>query len=390
MSGAGKETSDPLDRTNIGFTSGDVPSRSGVTLHDHNAHFGELSASLVALASEIGPALPSGTTTLAAIQWLDALISRLENHTKRVYGFSLDAVITDLSLQFTLDSVLMRAASGSALLDAVLQASRSGLVTLDAVTLRPQVGSFTLDSYLATLPNLSFVLDAVLRDVRSGTLSLDAVLFLSRAASATLDAILHQVRAGSLSLDAVTMKTASGTMTLDAVLRAVGYSFTLDAQIQKTGIVRPTSDVTTSGTINRSSGTVTWSLIDETPNSNADYVDVDSASGYFIVQCASLGLSGNYIQKVVVDWRGTNSAPSSAFRTAIRNPSTGTVYESSGSIGTTIPQNATSATHTYTSRPWGGSWTDTDVNQLQIGGHAAGSGPYNNRTGSMWATIYYQ
>lgn len=387
MSGAGKETTSPVDRSSIGYTSGAWPSKDGVAFHDHNAHFGELPASLVELATSIGPALPSGMTVLGAIQWLDALISRLETHTQRVYGFSLDAVITDLSRSFLLDAVIRRSMASSVALDAILSRPQAGSATLDSILLGFGSGSFSLDAYLSAIPSHSFVLDAVLRDVRSGTLSLDAVLFLSRTASATLDAIMKRVQSGSLALDAVVLKGRTGSMTLDAYILASFQSFTLDAKIQKDVTYRPTSDQSKSGTT-YSSGTDAWALVDESTLNTADYFENKVANGWTYMGITPGTHPSSEIKRITINWVGTNGAPAFAFSLGLRDPSTGTQYPSSAD-SVTIGQNVTSGSWPRTTRPWdNAAWTTTDIDNLQFGVIAPSSLP-KIRAQQMWVVVRY-
>ncbi len=175
--------------------------------------------------------------------------------------------------------------------------------------------------------------------------------------------------------------------TQSSVADAGGYYPDVGAAATET--LRPTSDVTNTPSA-YSSGTVTFSLIDEAVLDTADWVDlklVSTTPCIFIVGYpASARLASERITSIDVVTDLLNSAPAGVAGVRVRDPATGVTYE----VGTIAQGEASPKTVTLTTRPWDSRpWTLDDINHLQTGCQAAATGPFNLRVYRQYATINY-
>lgn len=154
--------------------------------------------------------------------------------------------------------------------------------------------------------------------------------------------------------------------------------------------LRPNSDVAKSNVSAYSSGTTAWNLVDEATLDPSDYFENKTTPGYCYMGFPASGIpAGSIISKITINWVGTNSAPAFAFSLGIRNPSTGTQYDSATFAGTTVAQNATSAAIPATRRPWDNAkWTVADIDALQLGVIAPTSLP-KIQTRQFWVVVTY-
>lgn len=156
-----------------------------------------------------------------------------------------------------------------------------------------------------------------------------------------------------------------------------------------TEILYPTSDVVNTPSA-YSSGSTTWSLIDEAVLDTADYVDLKLISTTPCIFIVGIGAStrtpSQRITSIDIVTDLLNSAPAGTATVRMRDPATGTTYQVD-----TIAQNAASPkTTTLTTRPWDSRpWTLDDINHLQVGCQAAASGPFNLRVYRQRVIVNY-
>lgn len=156
-----------------------------------------------------------------------------------------------------------------------------------------------------------------------------------------------------------------------------------------TEILYPTSDIVNTPSA-YSSGTTTWSLIDEVVLDAADYVDLKLVSTTPCIFIVGMGAStrtpSQRITSIDIVTDLLNSAPAGTATVRMRDPATGTTYQVD-----TIAQGAASPkTTTLTTRPWDSRpWTLDDINHLQVGCQAAASGPFNLRVYRQRIIINY-
>jgi len=346
----------------------------GRNRHDAlTSHFGDLPATRVTVSSDIG-AILTGTDLMNALRLLDEELTALETgHRLRRSVLTVDAVLSALYFHITSDAVVKRTASGTFTVDALKMALRSG--------------SMTADAYLQEAGVFSLPFNAVILANRVASLSVDAVNFRTTAAALLVDALLIIHRTGSLTVDSVLFKNIAAALSVDARIFDGTFQLPVDASIQTTTIIRPGSDIASSGET-RSSGTDNWSLVDEVTLDTSDWVDNKVAASYFIVQCTNPSLTGHYITKINLQWNGLNGAPANAGSTLVRDPATGTRYDV-----TSIPQNPSGGTVNgdLSTRPWDGQpWTGADIDTLQIGARTHPSSLTKLRTYRLFVTVTHQ
>lgn len=155
---------------------------------------------------------------------------------------------SDIRINATVDAVLKKQQSKTALFDGVLVNSNTKTATADAALMKQQTLTASadavlkgqrsvtalIDAMLYIPPKIFATMDAILESAgRTITTALDAILVLAGTKTATYDAILKKSQTKSATIDAALQKSQTKTATLDAMLvRQATKSATIGAVLK--------------------------------------------------------------------------------------------------------------------------------------------------------------
>jgi hypothetical protein len=166
----------------------------------------------------------------------------------------------------------------------------------------------------------------------------------------------------------------------------VGNYYTPTAPGSGTETLRPSSDVTKSGTITYTSGTTGWNLVDEAVLDTADNYLFGAFNCFLIHGFPASALAVDQaIDSVTLVVNALNNAPASTVNAQVRDPATGTRYTVSamGQNGGVNDMGVVLTTRPWDSQPW----TLEDVQNLQAGFLGPTSGAANLRVRQFYLEV---